>query len=198
MTCQLTSLRWKHSLDKLVACVFLIVLSPFFLLIALSIMLDDWIHGRECWSPFACEQRVSAGQPFTIIKFRTANDTQLTNVGHYLRKWYLDELPQMLNVLKGDMTLVGPRPLPLDQYDAYLRSSPGKVASRALLRAGWTGLTVLEKDASQTYSQMGEKGFVAERTYWETLQTGSALQILRLDGWILWQTLFIIAKGEGL
>ncbi|MFQ6672278.1 MAG: hypothetical protein ACE5KY_03175, partial [Candidatus Tectimicrobiota bacterium] len=96
------------------------------------------------------------------------------------------------------LSLVGPRPLPLDEHAAYRQTVPEKVASRATLRAGWTGLSILEKDASRTYGQMGERGFVAERRYWELLQRGSALAILRLDGWIIWRTLFIIAKGEGL
>ena len=59
-------------------------------------------------------------------------------------------------------------------------------------------MTTLEKDASLTYPQMGEKGFAAEKKYWEVMRVGSAIKILQLDAWIVWRTLFIIAKGEGL
>jgi len=59
-------------------------------------------------------------------------------------------------------------------------------------------MTALEKDASLTYFQMGEKGFAAEKKYWEVLRAGQAVKILQLDAWIVWRTLFIIAKGEGL
>ena len=158
----------------------------------------DWIEGHGFGSPFYFEGRISAGQPFTIIKFRTSRDSQLTQVGFYLRKWYLDELPQLVNVLRGDMSVVGPRPLPKQQYDAYVRSAPYRVASRTFLRAGWTGVTVLHKDASRTYGEMGEIGLAAERSYWEALQKGSAFQTFRMEVWIMWRTLFIIARGEGL
>lgn len=193
-----TSLWWKYGLDKIIAFVLLVVLSPLLILIALGVLVDDWISGRTTGSPFTFERRISAGKPFTIIKFQTSNGARLTHVGHYLRKWYLDELPQLVNVLRGDMSLVGPRPLPEDQYYAYLRRLPDEMASRVTLRAGWTGMTILEKDDSRTYAQMGERGFVAERKYWELLQTGSGLQIVYLDAWIIWRTLFIIVKGEGL
>lgn len=192
---QLPSLWLKYGLDKVASFVLLLVLAPLLFIIILCILVGDLAQGHGYRSPFTLEKRIGPGRPFIIIKFRAANDGQLTNVGRYLRKWYLDELPQLVNILKGDMSLVGPRPLPEDQYYSY---PPEKVASRGVLRAGWTGLTILEKDASLTYSQMGERGFVAERIYWETLQKGTALQILRMDVWIMWRTLHIIAKGEGL
>ena len=192
------SLVWKYSLDKVIAIILLLVLSPLVILITLAILVKEWISGQGYRLPFTFETRISTGQPFTIIKFQTTDGGHLTYIGHYLRKWYLDELPQLINVLMGDMSLVGPRPLPKDQYWDYIRTAPGKIPSRAVLRAGWTGMTTLEKDASLTYPQMGEKGFAAEKKYWEVMRVGSAIKILQLDAWIVWRTLFIIAKGEGL
>jgi len=188
----------KYTLDKVIAFVLLVAFSPLLILITLAILVEEWIKGQGYRLPFIFEVRISASQPFTIIKFRTTDGGQLTHVGHYLRKWYLDELPQLVNILRADMSLVGPRPLPKDQYDGYMRGNPDRVASRAILRAGWTGLTILEKDASLTYGQMGGRGFIAEHKYWEALRKGSAVQILRFDAWIIWRTLFIIARGEGL
>lgn len=98
----------------------LILLSPLFLLIALWIKLDS--RG----SVFFLQERIGQfGKTFKIIKFRTmrpsqpsdeglkltiGRDARITRSGHFLRHYKLDELPQLINVLKGDMSLVGPRP----------------------------------------------------------------------------------------
>ena len=191
-------LNSKYCLDKVIALALLLILSPLIIFITLSIFVGDLLREGSCRAPFTGEKRISAGKPFMMIKFRTANGAQLTPVGAYLRKWYLDEIPQLVNILKGTMCFVGPRPLPEHQYRTYEVGSPHKIGSRAVLKAGWTGLTVLGKDASLTYGQMGERGFIAEEKYWNLIKTGSSIRILRFDVWVIWQTLFIIAKGEGL
>jgi sugar transferase EpsL len=81
---------------------------------------------------------------FTIYKFRTMRDgaegdsdeDRITSLGNTLRRWSLDELPQLFNVVKGDMSLVGPRPL-LPEYDAYYSDEQNK---RFLVKPGVTGL----------------------------------------------------------
>ncbi|MDM8563734.1 sugar transferase, partial [Candidatus Marithioploca araucensis] len=95
----------------------LILISPLFLIIALWIKLDS--HGTI----FFLQTRIGQfGKPFKIIKFRTMDpskkglkltigrDARITRSGHFLRHYKLDELPQLINVLKGEMSLVGPRP----------------------------------------------------------------------------------------
>ncbi|MBK7652767.1 MAG: sugar transferase [Flammeovirgaceae bacterium] len=109
----------KRILDLLVSGVGLILLFPFFLLIAFIIKLDS------IGPIFYLQQRVGkGGKLFKLFKFRTmrvnadkhtaitvgARDPRITNVGYYLRKYKIDELPQLINVLMGTMSLVGPRP----------------------------------------------------------------------------------------
>jgi lipopolysaccharide/colanic/teichoic acid biosynthesis glycosyltransferase len=110
---------WKRPLDVTASFVGLVILSPLFALIAVLIKLEG--DGPV----FFRQDRVGrAGRSFRIWKFRTmradaerhggpltvGNDPRITEVGHALRRYKLDELPQLLNVLAGEMSLVGPRP----------------------------------------------------------------------------------------
>jgi lipopolysaccharide/colanic/teichoic acid biosynthesis glycosyltransferase len=129
---------WKRTMDIIGALCGLIIFSPLLLMIAVGIKLTSK-------GPVLFKQRRAglAGKPFHICKFRTmcvdaeakkkelrplseqdgpafkmANDPRITRIGAILRKTSLDELPQFWNVLKGDMSLVGPRPLPIDEQGA--------------------------------------------------------------------------------
>lgn len=111
----------KPFADKMLAIVAFVVILPFFIVVALLLM---WDVGN----PFFTQERVGCGlRVFRIIKFRTMNSRRdargnllpdverLTSLGRMVRKASLDEIPQLLNVIKGDMSLIGPRPL-LVQY----------------------------------------------------------------------------------
>jgi len=121
----------------------LLVLSPLILLVSLVGFFDTG-------SPFFCQERVGCEQrPFKLIKFRTmnigtasvashlVNAAAVTPLGHILRRTKLDELPQLWNVLKGDMSLVGPRPCLFNQDELIAeRTARGVFA----VRPGITGL----------------------------------------------------------
>jgi lipopolysaccharide/colanic/teichoic acid biosynthesis glycosyltransferase len=115
-------LFFKSVIDLIVALIGLILLSPIFILVIIGLYFAN--QGK----PFFFQSRPGKNQHlFKIIKFKTMNDKKdsygnllsdaerLTKVGAFVRKTSLDEIPQLINVLKGDMSLVGPRPL-LPQY----------------------------------------------------------------------------------
>ncbi len=157
------------------------------------------------------ERRISRGREFDLLKFRTlrsdvlervkseepharlyeADEANLTWAGRRLLKpWYLDELPQVWNVLRGDMSLVGPRPWPPSMVARQV--SEGDVY-RNLFVAGWTGPAQVQKGVTESagYTQL-------DIEYVTACQSASPLQIVRGDIALLWRTVLVMAKGEGL
>jgi lipopolysaccharide/colanic/teichoic acid biosynthesis glycosyltransferase len=126
----------KRAFDLLVAATLLLLLSPVMLLAALLVR---WKLGAPVM--FLQERPGLHGKPFTLYKFRTMKEGDLpdaermTTFGAALRRTSLDELPQLLNVLKGDMSLVGPRPLLME----YLPLYSARQARRHEVRPGITG-----------------------------------------------------------
>ncbi|MBW8360005.1 MAG: sugar transferase [Weeksellaceae bacterium] len=133
----------KRVLDFLMAFMALIILSPFFIVIMIGLFIAN--SGK----PFFFQLRPGKGERiFKIIKFRTMNDKtdkngdllpdakRLTPIGTMVRKTSMDEIPQLINVLMGDMSLIGPRPLLL----RYLPYYTDKERLRHTVRPGITGL----------------------------------------------------------
>ena len=118
----------KRAFDLAMALLSLPVTAPAFAVCALAIRLTD---GKPVL--YRGVRAGLNGRPFVMYKFRTmiadaercggtstaADDRRITAVGHSLRRWKLDELPQLLNVIKGDMSLVGPRPQVLEEVAGY-------------------------------------------------------------------------------
>lgn len=134
----------KRVLDLIIACCGLLILSPIFLVAAVLIVIDDGFP-----SLFRQRRVGTNTTPFTLLKLRTmrrgtpqtvstkADPTMVTRVGRILRRTNLDEIPQFFNVLRGEMSIVGPRPaLPGQDSLMALRTASG--ASRC--RPGLTGL----------------------------------------------------------
>jgi lipopolysaccharide/colanic/teichoic acid biosynthesis glycosyltransferase len=146
----LTGPRWaiKRASDILFAATALIVLSPILLLCALATLADGG-------GVFFYQQRIGhLGKPFNLVKFRTmrpqdpaeadttwsiANDRRVGPLGRFLRRTSLDELPQLWNILRGDMTVVGPRPERPHFVDQFSAEHPG-YAMRHRVPVGLTGL----------------------------------------------------------
>jgi len=138
----------KRSFDILASVTGLTLLSPFLLLFSVLTKLDSTGPAlfRQTRYGFNLE-------PFEIVKFRTmtvmengddvkqviANDPRVTKFGRFMRKWNIDELPQLWNVLKGDMSLVGPRPHAV-AHDQEFTKKIAQYARRMNVQPGITGL----------------------------------------------------------
>ncbi len=139
---------WKRALDVVCSGAGLVVLSPFFLLVALSIYLTD--RGPVFYKQ---TRLTDGGKEFQICKFRTMiqnaeeksgarlaseNDDRILPIGHFLRRTRLDELPQLLNIWKGEMSLVSPRPERPELAAEIEREIP-EFCYRLKMKAGLTG-----------------------------------------------------------
>ncbi len=135
----------KRAFDLIITVPLLVLLSPVMLLCALGIRLCD---GGSVL--FRQKRATIGGRVFTICKFRTmrenadphhsvqVGDDRITPVGRFLRKTRLDELPQLFNILQGDMSLVGPRPEMLSNVESYTQEVP-EFSYRLAVKAGLTG-----------------------------------------------------------
>lgn len=132
------------------------------------------------------------GRPFRMVKFRTmtakpteefrltaAKDPRLTRVGRWLRATHLDETPQLWHVLKGEMSLIGPRPVPMELYNEYLEKIPNYDA-RHSVAPGITGLAQVCLGYTNTLD--------GEREKWGYDVYGITRRGLALDVWIIWAT----------
>ena len=155
-------LQIKRFFDILISIIILIILSPFLILISIAISISSK-------GPIIFYQIRSGinGKPFKIFKFRsmydpsdkedsifkqaTKQDPRVTSVGRFLRSWSIDEIPQLINVIKGDMSLVGPRPHAVEQNEEYRKLIPG-YTQRLAFTPGITGLAQIEGYRGETSS----------------------------------------------
>lgn len=168
----------KRLMDILSALTALLVLSPLMLAAGLAIMLTS--PGGPFYTQIRVGQRC---KPFRMLKFRSmvANadqiggyatapgDTRITRVGRLLRKTSIDELPQLLNVLSGDMSLVGPRPDVPAQETLY---QPEDWVERHRVRPGITGLAqALGRGTATQDERLGmDLRYVREQSFWLDLK----------------------------
>ena len=145
----------KYTIDRILACILLAISAPVMLIGVFIIKLYGWLNKQESGSIFYKEPRISAGKLFYIIKFRTVTaDTidwiksdpdkrsitaapNITKAGKIILNWYLDELPQLFNIAKGDMSFVGPRPHILNHHRQEIELG---LIYRNVIKAGLLGI----------------------------------------------------------
>jgi lipopolysaccharide/colanic/teichoic acid biosynthesis glycosyltransferase len=153
-------MRAKRLFDIVGAAGGLLFFSPVCLLIAISILLED---GRPVL--FRQDRLGVRRHPFTILKFRSMRNGRITRVGRVLRDAGLDELPQFINVLRGEMSAVGPRPL----VEADVRRFGWTTAShdfRWTVPPGLTGLAQVVAPPSRRASLFLDRRYIARQSLW--------------------------------
>jgi lipopolysaccharide/colanic/teichoic acid biosynthesis glycosyltransferase len=183
----------KRALDVIVAAVVLAAAAPALGIAAVLIRLET--HGH----PIYRQRRVGrAGAPFELYKLRTmvsgaetmgpglaldAGDSRITRLGAILRRTSMDELPNLVNVLRGEMSIVGPRPTVQVQVDRYTE----RQRERLTVLPGLTGWAQINGRASLPWSER------IELDLWYVEHASLALDLR-----ILWRTVRLVAGGHGL
>ena len=185
---------FKRIVDFVCAALGIVVLALPMLILAVMIRLDS-----DGPAIFKQERLGKDGKPFTMYKFRSMildaevngpqwaekDDCRCTNLGAKLRKTRLDELPQLFNILKGDMSIVGPRPERACFYDEFEKYIP-HFRQRLMVRPGLTG----HAQVNGGYDLKPEEKIVYDMEY-------IANRNLRMDLQCIWKTVLVVFSHDG-
>jgi lipopolysaccharide/colanic/teichoic acid biosynthesis glycosyltransferase len=196
----------KRAFDVVVSSALLMLLSPLELVALVAMTLDMAVEPRDRGSFLYREPRVSRGKTFGLLKLRTLREDVLADAaGHarlleldpgnltwagrrILKPWYLDELPQLWNVVRGDISLVGPRPWPPELVERQVAEG---YDYRTRVAAGLTGPAQVSKGSGRAYLEL-------DLEYVQAVERLTGWQIVRHDLRILRRTIGLLARGEGL
>mgnify|MGYP006084945655 FL=1 len=210
MTDPLPSRFFKTVFDKLVAVVLLFFSLPILFLIKVAYVIEGSLIHENRGPMLFYYWGISGGKKIKKWKIRLIKTKYIdldgaarhdwaayssewvpasrTNVGAFVKKWYLDELPQFWSILIGDMSVIGPRPLSILHYE---RDKAQGNVSRLLLKGGLLGLGNIKKGTAE----MGAS--IYEYEYIEQYQKRTSFGLVCLDLWIIWQGFKLILKGGG-
>lgn len=204
--------RWpKLFFDKVVATLLLVAAAPILLVLKIAYLVEGWLIPENKGPMFFSYNAISAGMVFPKYKIRLIKTKYIdaegakrgdwhaysaewspesrTYVGRFVKKFYLDELPQFYSILLGDMSIVGPRPLAVHHYERD--RNQGNV-SRTLIKGGLLGLGHIKKGTPE----MGNP--VYEYEYIDQYMRLSPLGLLWLDLKIIGSGIRVIFQGKGL
>jgi len=194
---------YKRMMDSILATLALVLLAPLFLIIAILIKIDSrgpifygsrrigrrkeflmvlkfrsMVHNADELKDELSEQSHREDGPL----FKMKNDPRVTRSGKFLRRWSLDELPQLMNVLKGELSLVGPRPHLPEEVDSYTDFQKRVFT----VKPGITGLAQISGRSDLPFDEEVrlDLQYIEEWSPW-------------LDLWIMWRTVGVVLRGEG-
>lgn len=198
--------RGKELRERVVAGIGVVLTSPVLLAAAAAIKIEGLLDRRARGPVLFRETRISRGREIQMLKLRTLDATALaslgpgpshikalekehtTRVGGLLQQWYLDELPQLLNIVRGDMFLIGTRPYPIELYEEELARG---ITRKRDMPAGLIGTVQASKGTTQD-------PIAADAAYWDAFQRLPAWRLLQLDATIVWRSAVVVLKHRGL
>jgi O-antigen biosynthesis protein WbqP len=201
----------KQVFDRVVAALLIVLCSPLLVIAFLLIALDMLVVPRDRGSWFYRERRVTRGREFDVLKFRVlrrdvlaelagmpgkyarlyeAKTENLTWAGAIIKRIYADELPQLFSVLRGEMSLVGPRPWPVSMVENQVAEGHDY---RLRITAGWTGPAQVRKDSGSK-----AQSTALDLEYVELCRTLPGLKLLRYDLGVLRRSVGTMLRGRGL
>jgi lipopolysaccharide/colanic/teichoic acid biosynthesis glycosyltransferase len=201
----------KQVFDRLVAAILIFATVPVLLVAVLLMGLDMLFVPRDRGPWLYRERRVSRGREFDVLKFRVLrtsaladladkpdsyarlyeqHTSNLTWAGSTMKRIYADELPQLFTVLRGEMSLVGPRPWPVPMVERQVAEGQDY---RLRIMAGWTGPAQVRKDSGTK-----SKSTALDLEYVQLCRTLGGPRLLRYDLGVLRQSIGTMLRGRGL
>ena len=204
----MTRRRGKELIERSVAAVLLAITSPVLLAAAVAVKVEALLDRRARGPVFFREDRIARGEVIQLIKLRTLSAAALaslgegpthiksleqggettTRVGRVLKQWYLDELPQLWNIVRGDMGLIGTRPYPIELYEEELAKG---ITRKRDMPSGLIGPVQASK---------GERfdPLAADLAYWDAYRTYPGWRLFLLDVRIVWRSVRVVLQHRGL
>ena len=199
--------RGKESRERCVAAVLLVAASPLLAACAVAVKIEALVDPRARGPVLFREERISRGRRIPLLKFRTLTAAAMaslptgpthvkqlersghvTRVGRLLGKWYLDELPQLLNIVRGEMFFIGTRPYPVDAAEAEFVKG---IDRKFEMPAGLVGPV-------QSYKgRPSPSELELDEEYWEAFREWGALRLLVFDLQIARRSLSVMLAHEG-
>jgi lipopolysaccharide/colanic/teichoic acid biosynthesis glycosyltransferase len=201
----------KRVFDRVVAAILILAATPLLLVAVLLMGLNMLFVPRDRGPWLYRERRVSRGREFDVLKLRVLrasaladlagkprayarqyeqDASNLTWAGSIIKRIYADELPQLFNILLGDLSLVGPRPWPLPMVERQVADG---LDYRLRITAGWTGPAQVRKDSgTKSESTALDLGYV------ELCRTLGGMRLLRYDLGVLRRSIATMVRGRGL
>ncbi len=189
----------RRVMDFVFALILLLLLLPFFMFVAIVIKIDS--SGTVFYSQQRCGKD---GRIFSVFKFRSMvqnaekisgpvwaqkDDPRITKMGKFMRKTRIDELPQLMNILRGDMSFIGPRPERPFFVESFRKKIP-MYMKRLKVKPGVTGLAQVTVGYDETLEDVKEK----IRKDIEYIENASSL---KMNFYVLWKTVGVVLTGEG-
>ncbi len=207
MSTRVKALRAKRAWERVIGVALVVPAAPVLGTVAAAIWVESRLDRKARGPILFREQRIAEGRVIEMLKFRTLDaealaslgdgpthigvlerEGRLTRSGRFIKQWYLDELPQLLNIARGDIGLVGTRPYPVELYEAELASG---ITRKRDMPSGLVGPVQSRKGTTMDPLSL-------DADYWEACQRLPTWRLAALDARILARSMRVLLQHKGL